>query len=111
MHIRKSDQVVVISGDDKGKRGKVLKVFPKKERVIVEGVNLIKRHMRPSQQYPNGGIVEKEAAIHASNVMLICPSSNAPTRVSSKETSGDEKFSRRKVRYSKKYDEIIPSGE
>ncbi|MCA9730506.1 MAG: 50S ribosomal protein L24 [Deferribacteres bacterium] len=111
MHIKKGDQVIVISGDDKNKRGKVLKVYPKTNRVIIEGVGMIKRHMRPSQQYPNGGIIEKEAPIHASNVMVISPTSNAPTRVSIKVMEGEGKLSRRRVRYSKKYDEILPSGE
>ncbi|KAA3661859.1 MAG: 50S ribosomal protein L24 [Calditrichaeota bacterium] len=111
MHIRKGDQVVVISGDDKGKRGKVLKVYPKTNRVIIEGVGMIKRHMRPSQQYPNGGIIEKEAPIHASNAMIISPTSNEPTRVSKKVMEGEGKPSRKRVRYSKKFDEILPSGE
>lgn len=111
MHVRKNDQVQIISGDHRGKRGKVLKVFPDKNRVIVEGINLIKRHTRPSQQNPQGGIIEKEAPIHASNVMVIAPSSNVPTRVSSKVLDGEDKKSRRRVRYSKKYDEILPSGE
>ncbi len=111
MHIKKNDQVVVISGAYKNKRGTVLKVFPKTNRVIVEGVALIKRHMRPSQQYPNGGIIEKESSIHASNVMVIAPNSNAPTRISKKVMEGEGKLSLRRVRYSKKYDEILPSGD
>lgn len=111
MHVKKGDQVVVISGDDKGSKGRVLKAFPKRNRVIIEGVNLIKRHTRPNQQNPNGGIIEKEASIHASNVMVIAPSANAPTRVSKTQNEGEGKASRRRSRYSKKYDEIIPSGE
>ena len=71
LHIRKNDRVMVITGESKGKIGKVLKVFPDKERVIVEGVNFIKRHTRPNQQNPQGGIIEKEAPIHISNVKLV----------------------------------------
>ncbi len=110
MHIRKDDQVMVISGDERGRKGRVLKVFPAKNRAIVEGLNLIKRHMRPTQANPQGGIVEKEAPIHISNLMLICPKCNQPTRVSYQFTSGDEKKSRRKVRTCKKCGEMIVSG-
>jgi len=68
LHVRKNDTVVVISGNDKGKSGKVLKVYPLKTRVIVEGVNIRKRHMRPTQTNPQGAIIEREFPIHASNV-------------------------------------------
>ncbi len=68
-HVKKNDQVVVIAGPDKGKRGRVIAVEGKKARVIVEGVHMIKKHMRKSQQYPNGHIVEREGSIHISNVM------------------------------------------
>ncbi len=68
LHVKKNDEVVVISGNDKGKAGKVLKVFPQKGRVIVEGVNIRKRHMRPTQANPQGSIIEREFPIHASNV-------------------------------------------
>jgi large subunit ribosomal protein L24 len=68
LHVRKNDDVVVISGNDKGKSGKVLKVYPQKGRVIVEGVNIRKRHMRPTQTMPQGTIIEREFPIHASNV-------------------------------------------
>ena len=80
MKIRKNDQVVVIAGDDKGKAGKVLKVFADKQRVIVEGVNFIKRHTRASQSQ-QAGIVEREGTIHVSNVMLADPASGDRTRV------------------------------
>ena len=70
-HVKKNDEVVIIAGADKGKRGKVIAVAGKKERVIVEGVRMIKRHMRKSQQYPNGQIVEREGTIHISNVMKV----------------------------------------
>ncbi|NTU93073.1 MAG: 50S ribosomal protein L24 [Chlorobiaceae bacterium] len=68
LHVKKNDAVVVISGNDKGKAGKVLKVFPQKGRVIIEGVNIRKRHMRPTQANPQGSIIEREFPIHASNV-------------------------------------------
>jgi large subunit ribosomal protein L24 len=90
--IRKSDNVLVISGNARGKTGKVLKVFTERNRVIVEGVNIMKRHSRPSQRNPQGGIVQKEASIHVSNVMLLDPKTNQPTRVGTKlvkdETTG-----------------------
>ena len=80
--IRKNDNVVVTTGKDRGKRGRVVRVVPDKNRVVVEGVNLIKRHTRPNpQKNIKGGIVEREAAIHASNVMLLDPEENKPTRV------------------------------
>ena len=71
MHIKKGMTVRVISGNNRGEEGKVLHVFPKKERVIVEGVNFIKRHTRPSQENPQGGIVEREGTLHVSNVMVV----------------------------------------
>ena len=67
-HVKKNDEVVVLAGKEKGKRGKIIAVFPKKQRVIVEGLQLIKRHTRKSQQHPNGAIVEREGTIHLSNV-------------------------------------------
>jgi large subunit ribosomal protein L24 len=81
MKIRKNDSVLVIGGNNRGKTGKVLKVFPDAEKVIIEGVNMIKRHTRPNQQYPQGAIVRKEAPIHVSKVMIICAKCNTPTRV------------------------------
>jgi large subunit ribosomal protein L24 len=87
LKIRRDDEVVVISGKDRGKTGKVLRVDPKKDRVYVEGLNIIKRHQRPTQ-VPNaqraetvGGVIEKEGPIHISNVMLIDPKDKKPTRV------------------------------
>lgn len=81
MLVRKNDTVVVISGNHKGKRGKVLKVFPETQRIIVEGVRLIKKHSKPNTKLPHGGIIEKEAPIHVSNVMVVCPKTNIPSRV------------------------------
>jgi large subunit ribosomal protein L24 len=81
MRIRKNDNVRVISGNDKGKEGKILKVYPGGNRIIVEKVNMIKRHTRASKDVPQGGIIEKEAPINASNVMLVCPNTSKPTRI------------------------------
>jgi large subunit ribosomal protein L24 len=81
MKIKKNDMVMVIAGNSKGKSGKVLRVYPEKERVIVEGVNLVHRHRRPSQTSPQGSITRQEAPVHVSNVMLLDPKSGKPTRV------------------------------
>jgi large subunit ribosomal protein L24 len=79
-HVKKDDMVKILAGKERGKTGKVLRVFPAKGRVVVEGLNQVKRHTRPTQLSPEGGIVEKEAAISMSNVMLICGSCNEATR-------------------------------
>ncbi|MHC5037458.1 MAG: 50S ribosomal protein L24 [Planctomycetota bacterium] len=81
MHVRQNDIVVVTSGDDRGKRGKVLKAFPAQKRIIVEGVNYIWRHVRRTQKTPAGGRVQKEAPFHVSNVSLYCPRCNRGVRV------------------------------
>jgi large subunit ribosomal protein L24 len=86
--IRKGDTVVVIAGKEKGKRGKVLRILTKSDRVVVERLQMVKRHTKPSQTTPNGGIVEKEGSIHISNVMLLDPGSDKPTRMKIKK-SGD----------------------
>jgi large subunit ribosomal protein L24 len=80
LHVRRGDRVQVISGNHKGATGTVLRVIPKKEQVVVEGVNLRKRHQAPSQRNPEGGIVTFEAPIHVSNVRLIDPTTDEPTR-------------------------------
>ncbi len=102
LRIKKDDNVVVIAGKEKGKKGRVLAVIPKKQRVIVEKVNIIKRHMRPSQKYTQGGIIEKEGPIHISNVMLICPRCDTPTRIGNKILEDG-----RKLRVCKKCKEVI----
>jgi len=79
-HVKKNDEVVVIAGADKGKRGRVIAVASKKQRVIIEGVRMIKRHMRKSQQYPNGQIVEREGTVHISNVMKVADFDARATR-------------------------------
>ena len=81
MRIKKKDKVRIIAGNDRGKEGEVLKVFPRTGRIIVEKVNMIKRHQRTSQNNPQGGIIEKEGPIDASNVMLICPNTGQTTRI------------------------------
>jgi len=81
MHVHKNDTVLVIAGNSLGKQGKVLKVFPDNSRVIIESVNIVKRHARPNQKNPQGGIVQKEGPISAANVMVICPKCSKATRV------------------------------
>jgi large subunit ribosomal protein L24 len=92
LHIRKGDLVMVLSGKNKGKKGKVLKAFPAKNKVLVEGINIIKKHARPTQKIPQASIREMEAPIHASNAMLICPSCQQPTRVSYRALSDGKKI-------------------
>jgi large subunit ribosomal protein L24 len=103
MKIRKDDTVIVLVGGekDKGKKGRVLDVDLDKNRLLVEGVRIVKRHTKPNATYPNGSIVEKEAYIHASNVALIDPKSGKPTRVGKKEVGG------KLVRFAKKSGEVI----
>jgi large subunit ribosomal protein L24 len=105
MHIVKNDKVIVISGNHRGRTGEVLKVYPDKERVLVKGLNMVKRHQRPTQKNPQGGIVEKEAPIHVSNLMLFDDKSGKGVRISSSKLN-DEKGS--KVRISKKSGEVLP---
>jgi len=81
LHVKKDDTVIVITGKDKGKKGRVIAAYPRENRVLVEGVNLIKRHTKPNQANPQGGIIEREAPIHVSNVMHIDPKSGKPTRI------------------------------
>jgi large subunit ribosomal protein L24 len=92
VEIRKNDSVMVISGRERGKTGKVLRVLPDKDRVIVERVNLVKRHSKPKGPQQPGGIVEKEAAIHASNIMIMCDKCNAPVRVGRKLLADGKKI-------------------
>jgi large subunit ribosomal protein L24 len=84
MHIKKGDMVIVTAGREKGKSGKVLKINAERNTVTIEKLNFIKRHTRPSQQAPQGGIIEREAALQASNVSLLCAKCNAPVRVRQK---------------------------
>ena len=100
--IRKDDEVIVLTGRDKGKRGAVLRIITKTDRVLVEGVNVTKRHVKPTQGDPQGGIVEREAPIHISNVALIDPESDRPTRVRYKRLEDG-----RKVRVAARSGEVI----
>jgi len=84
VHVKKGDQVAVVSGKNKGKRGKVLRVIPATQRVIVEGVNMVKKHQRPTQKVMQGGIIDKEAPLSASVVMIWCPKCQEPSRTGSK---------------------------
>jgi large subunit ribosomal protein L24 len=101
MHVKKGDKVMVISGKDKGKQGVVLASYPKKDRVLVEGINVVKKHSKPSQVNPQGGILSKEAPIHVSNVMPLDPKSGEPTRV------GYKVVDNKKVRVAKKSGETL----
>ena len=99
--IRKGDRVQVLTGSDKGKRGEVLRVIPEDHRAIVQGVNMVKRHLKPQGMNQPGGIQEKEATIHLSNLALIDPKSDKPTRVGFKDVDG------KKVRVAKASGEVL----
>jgi large subunit ribosomal protein L24 len=100
--VRKNDTVQVISGEYSGKTGKVVKVFPDKNRALVEGLNIVKRHTKPNRKTQQGGIVQKEAPIHLSNLMLICPKTGKPTRTGVSILEGGKR-----VRFSKRAKETI----
>jgi len=102
--IRQGDTVQVIAGRDKGKKGEVVRVLPDKDRVVVRGVNMVKRHTRPSQKNPQGGIIDKEAAMHLSNVMIVDPKDDKPTRVRMEVRDGA------KVRVSVRTGEVIAAA-
>ena len=91
LHVKAGDTVVVISGKDKGKKGRILRGFPSEGKVLVEGVNMIKRHTRPSRENPQGGIVEQEAPVYADKVMLFCSKCNRPVRTGNKIDDSGEK--------------------
>ncbi|HXH18131.1 MAG TPA: 50S ribosomal protein L24 [Chitinophagales bacterium] len=101
LHIKKNDQVIVIAGEDKGKKGRVLEVYPDKNRALVEGIRIVSRHTKPTAKYPDGGIVKKEAPVHVSNLMLLDPKTGKPTRIGRKKVGG------KLVRYAKKSGEVI----
>ena len=90
-HVRKGDTVMVVAGKERGKKGKVLRVIPEKGRVVVERLNMIKKHQKPTQKIRQGGIIEREGSIHLSNVMLVDPNSDKPTRVGMKALSDGKK--------------------
>lgn len=99
LFVKSGDTVMVMSGEDKGKTGKVQKAFPSKGKIVVEGVAMVKKHQKPRGEGMQGGIVEKEAAIAACKVMIVCPKCKKPTRVGHKMTDGEKA---RKVRTCKK---------
>lgn len=101
MHVKKGDKVIVISGKDRGKTGTILEAYPKKDRVLVEGVNMIKKHAKPSQENPQGGILNQEAPVHVSNVMPVDPKTGKPTRVGYEVRDG------KKVRIAKSSGEAL----
>lgn len=101
LHVKKGDKVVVIAGKDKDRQGKVIQSIPKKQKVVVEGVNTVKRHAKPTQKMPQGGIITKEAPLSSSNVMLVCPACNKATRIQKKMLN--DKY----VRACKKCGEIV----
>ena len=91
-NVRKGDQVKVITGNERGKEGEVLQVFVKQDRILVRGINFTKRHQRPTARQREGGIIEREGSIHISNVLVICPECDRPTRVGFKRTEDGAKM-------------------
>ena len=102
LSVKKNDTVLVIAGREKGKKGRVLSVYPSKGRLLIEKINMIRKHMKPTRKYAQGGIIEKEAPLHISNIMLICPKCNKPTRISNTQLQDG-----RKVRMCKKCREVM----
>jgi large subunit ribosomal protein L24 len=84
LHVKKGDTVIITAGKDKGKKGKILSASPKEDRVVVEGVNMVKRHTKPTQKVMQGGIINKESPVHSSNVMLVCSRCGKPSRTGKK---------------------------
>ncbi len=107
MKLMKNDIVMIVAGNDRGKTGKILKVFPKSDRLIIEGINMRKRHTKPSQKNPQGGILEKEASIHVSNVMMLDPKTNEPTRLGAQIILDEKSGKQKRVRVSKVSGEMI----
>ena len=97
LHIRKGDTVLVIAGDDKGKKGKVLEIFQEKNRAVVEGINIVTKHTKPSAGKPEGGLKKTEAALHVSNLQLVDPATDKPTRIGRKlnDKSKLQRFSKK----------------
>lgn len=102
LRIKKNDTVFITTGKEKGKSGRVLSFSSSKDRVLVEKINIVKKHMKPTRKFSQGGIIEREAAVHVSNVMLVCPKCNKPTRIRTTLLQDD-----RKVRMCRKCNEVI----
>lgn len=107
MHVKTGDEVLVISGKNKGQRGKITRAIPSENRIVVENVNMVKKHMKPRGPRQRGGIVEMEAPLHVSNVMIICPNCGKASRTGHRITDSEGKISRRKVRFCKACDTNI----
>ena len=105
LHVKKGDTVVVLSGKDKGKQGKIISALPKKAQVVVEDVNKVKRHSKPSLKTPQGGIISKEMPLNVCKVQLICPACNKPTRIAHKSVDG------KNLRVCKKCGEVVDSAK
>ena len=102
MHVHREDTVLVLTGKDKGKKGRVIRLFPKADKALVEKINMVKRHTRPNQQMPQGGIVEKESPVHVSNLQVVCAKCGKATRIAHKLLAGGQK-----TRVCKKCGEIL----
>ena len=105
LHVKKGDTVVVLSGKDKGKQGKIISALPKKAQVVVEDVNKVKRHSKPSLKTPQGGIISKEMPLNVCKVQLICPACNKPTRIAHKSVDG------KNLRVCKHCGEVVDSAK
>lgn len=107
MSIQKNDTVMIVAGNSRGKTGKVLKVFREEGRAIVEGINIIKRHTRASQKNPQGGIVQKEEAVHMANVMVICPKCGKPSRLGRRRVTDAASGRKQSMRICRKCDQMF----
>ncbi len=105
LRVRKGDMVIVTAGNDRGKKGKILKTYPDRNKIVVEGIAFMKRHTKPNMKVPQGGIVERERPINASNVLVIDPKTGEPTRIGYRTLTVEGK--KQRVRYSKKSDETL----
>jgi len=105
LNVKKGDTVVVLSGKDKGKQGKIIQALPKKSQVVVEDVNKVKRHTKPSLKAPQGGIIAKEMPLNVCKVQLVCPACNKPTRIAHKSVDG------KNLRVCKKCGEVVDSAK
>ena len=105
LHVKKGDTVVILSGKDKGKQGKIISAMPSKGQVVVEDVNKVKRHTKPSMKAPQGGILDKEMPLNACKVQLICPACNKATRIGHKNVGG------KNVRVCKKCGEVVEDAK